>query len=69
MTSLFAAKSGLANNMVIFFLVGDVVLKDLKLQAEALNSLKLQVIVHVGFVGYNLEGMFVTGHLIIIGDL
>ncbi|KMZ66837.1 hypothetical protein ZOSMA_288G00380 [Zostera marina] len=30
---------------------GDVVLKDLKLKAEALNSLKLPVIVNAGFVG------------------
>ena len=30
---------------------GDVVLKDLKLKAEALNSLKLPVAVKSGFVG------------------
>jgi hypothetical protein len=30
---------------------GDVVLKDLKLKAEALNSLKLPVTVKAGFVG------------------
>lgn len=31
--------------------IGDVVLKDLKLKAEALNSLKLPVTVKAGFVG------------------
>lgn len=33
------------------FFTGDVVLKDLKLKAEALNSLKLPVTVKAGFVG------------------
>lgn len=37
--------------MIIVFLQGDVVLKDLKLKAEALNSLKLPVTVKAGFVG------------------
>lgn len=32
-------------------LTGDVVLKDLKLKAEALNSLKLPVTVKAGFIG------------------
>lgn len=31
--------------------IGDVVLKDLRLKAEALNSLKLPVTVKAGFVG------------------
>lgn len=35
----------------VFFFAGDVVLKDLKLKAEALNSLKLPVTVKAGFVG------------------
>lgn len=34
-----------------FYFLGDVVLKDLKLKAEALNSLKLPVAVKSGFVG------------------
>lgn len=32
-------------------ILGDVVLKDLRLKAEALNSLKLPVTVKAGFVG------------------
>lgn len=35
----------------LFFSLGDVVLKDLKLKAEALNSLKLPVTVKAGFLG------------------
>ena len=35
----------------IFLCKGDVVLKDLKLKAEALNSLRLPVTVKAGFVG------------------
>lgn len=34
-----------------FLLTGDVVLKDLKLKPEALNSLNLPVAVKAGFVG------------------
>lgn len=36
---------------ITVFSTGDVVLKDLKLKAEALNSLKLPVRVKAGFVG------------------
>lgn len=41
-------------NFIFFFLflfAGDVVLKDLQLKAEALNALKLPVVVKAGFVG------------------
>lgn len=37
--------------MTLSVSIGDVVLKDLKLKAEALNSLKLPVTVKAGFVG------------------
>lgn len=40
----------MTNNFSLIFL-GDVVLKDLKLKAEALNSLKLPVTVKAGFIG------------------
>lgn len=36
---------------MFFSITGDVVLKDLKLKAEALNNLKLPVTVKAGFVG------------------
>lgn len=37
--------------MCLLFDIGDVVLKDLKLKTEALNSLRLPVTVKAGFVG------------------
>jgi N-terminal region of Chorein or VPS13 len=36
---------------ICFIITGDVMLKDLKLKAEALNSLELPVTVKAGFVG------------------
>lgn len=38
-------------SIVPFHSTGDVVLKDLSLKAEALNSLKLPVTVKAGFIG------------------
>ena len=56
--AMFSPKGG--EILTIPFLVGDVVLRDLKLKAEALNSLKLPVTVKAGFVGTITLKVFVS---------